>query len=84
LERQRTRKKALGRLVELVTQGCPPREESHLSVMHADARQEALGLAAELSRLMGVPRIPLFELPPAIVVHGGPGLLGASYFDLCQ
>lgn len=84
LERQRTRKKALARVIELVTQGCPAREESHLSVIHADARQEALGLAAELSRLVGLPRIPIYELPPAIVVHGGPGLLGASYFGLRQ
>jgi fatty acid-binding protein DegV len=26
--------------------------------------------------------IPIYELPPAIVVHGGPGVMGIGFFEL--
>jgi fatty acid-binding protein DegV len=29
---------------------------------------------------MSLPEVPIFQLPPAIVVHGGPGTMGAGFF----
>ena len=29
---------------------------------------------------MHLPSIPIYELPPAIVVHGGPGVLAIGFF----
>jgi fatty acid-binding protein DegV len=48
--------------------------------MHADAETEAQGMAADFAAELGLPEVPIYELPPAIVVHGGPGLLATSFF----
>jgi len=80
-EQQRTHRRAVARLRELVLEGCPPGPHSFVSVMHADAEEEACTLAAEFSASLNVPEVPVYELPPAIVVHGGPGILAASFFS---
>ena len=46
--------------------------------MHADAEGEAQALASDSAAELGLSGVPIYELPPAIVVHGGPGLLAAS------
>jgi DegV family protein with EDD domain len=79
-EQQRTKRRALERIRELVLENCPPSPESHLCVMHADAEAEAQALAAGLAAALGLPEVPLYLLPPAIVVHGGPGLLATGFF----
>jgi DegV family protein with EDD domain len=82
LEQQRTHKRAVARLRELVLEGegHPDRPEAHLAVMHVDAEAEAQALAQTFADQLGLQDIPIYLLPPAIVVHGGPGILGASYF----
>jgi len=79
-EQQRTQKRALVRLRELVLGECPHTPESYLAVMHADAEATARELAADFSAQLGIPDIPIYELPPAIVTHAGPGVLAVSYF----
>jgi DegV family protein with EDD domain len=79
-EQQRTKKRAVARLVEIVEEQCPKSAEAHLCVMQADAVEEAEGLASDLSSRMQLTSIPIYELPPAIVVHGGPGVLGIGFF----
>lgn len=79
-EQQRTRKRALARLVEIVLEQCPPRAESHLSVIHVDADADAQALAGELKARTGIQEIPIYELPPAIVVHAGPKAMGVGFF----
>jgi DegV family protein with EDD domain len=79
-EQQRTAKRALARLRELVLSECPADAEAHLCVMHADAEMQARSLAREFSAKLGLPDVPIYELPPAIVVHGGPGVLATSFF----
>ena len=79
-EQQRTQKRALARLRELVLEECPSTPESYLAVMHADAEATARELAADFSAQLGIPDIPIYELPPAIVTHAGPGVLAVSYF----
>ena len=80
LEQQRTKKRALVRLLEIVEEQCPKSLDAHLCVMHADALEEAELLAAELKARMNLLSIPIYELPPAIVVHGGPGVLAIGFF----
>ena len=48
--------------------------------MQADALETARELAAELKIRMGLEYLPIYELPPAIVVHGGPGALAVGFF----
>ena len=79
-EQQRTKKRALARLVEVVEEQCPKSTEAHLCVMQADALDEARALAADLESRMSLNGIPIYELPPAIVVHGGPGVIGVGFF----
>jgi len=79
-EQQRTKKRAMARLVEIIEEQCPKSTEAHLCVMQADAMEEAEALAAELRSRMNLISIPIYELPPAIVVHGGPGVLGIGFF----
>ncbi len=79
-EKQRTKKRALLRLAEIVREECPRHAEAHLCVMQADAREEALALAADLKDLLRLPAVPVYELPPAIVVHAGPGVMAVGFF----
>jgi DegV family protein with EDD domain len=79
-EQQRTKRRAVARLLEVVEENCPKGAEAHLCVMQADAPQEAEALAAELSTRMEVAGIPIYEMPPAIVTHGGPGILAIGFF----
>jgi fatty acid-binding protein DegV len=48
--------------------------------MQGDAALEADALADELKSRMKLAEIPIYELPPAIVTHGGPGVLGIGFF----
>lgn len=79
-EKQRTKKRALLRLAEIVREECPRRAEAYLCVMQADAQEEAQALAADLRDLLRLPRVPVYELPPAIVVHAGPGVMAVGFF----
>jgi DegV family protein with EDD domain len=79
-EQQRTKKRAMARLAEVVTEGCPGNAESFLSVLQVEAESEAQAFAAELYTKVSVPDIPIYELPPAIVVHGGPKTMGVGFF----
>ena len=79
-EQQRTKKRALGRLVEVVTEQCRGGEQAHLCVLQVEAHKEAESLVAELCSKVPVSHIPIYELPPAIVVHAGPGALGVGFF----
>jgi fatty acid-binding protein DegV len=48
--------------------------------MHAGVPEQGQALASELSVKLGVSRVPIYDVPPAIVTHGGPGILGVSFF----
>jgi DegV family protein with EDD domain len=79
-EQQRTRARALARLKELVAAECPQGDGSHLCIMQADAVDAARELADELKRKIEISKIPIYELPPAIVTHGGPGTLAVGFY----
>ena len=80
IEKQRTSSKALRRLKELVLAECPPGEQSMITVSHCDGQERADKLAMELTQALDLPQIPVYEVPPAIVVHGGPGVISVSFF----
>lgn len=79
-EQQRTKKRALARLVEVAAEECKGGDSAHLCVIQVEAEQEAEALAAELKTRIEVPHIPIYELPPAIVVHAGPRAMGIGFF----
>lgn len=79
-EQQRTKKRALARLVEIAVEQCRGGEDAHLCVLQVEAEKEAEVLVDELKSRIDVPRIPIYELPPAIVVHAGPRAMGVGFF----
>ncbi|MBK7316584.1 DegV family protein [Candidatus Villigracilis affinis] len=79
-EQQRTKKRALARLVEIVAEQCPGGDSAHLCVIQVEAENEAQALVAELKSRVSVSQIPIYELPPAIVVHAGPRAMGVGFF----
>jgi len=79
-ERERTYKRALARLVEIVVEQIPHDGSGYLTVMHAGVPQEGLDLAQKLGDLIKQDNVPVVNMPPAIVTHGGPGLLGVAFF----
>jgi DegV family protein with EDD domain len=80
LERERTQRKALARLKELVLERAPHGPESHLSVLHAGVPEAAQALANDLGQQLGVTDVMVMDLTPAIVTHAGPGVLGVGFF----
>lgn len=79
-EQQRTKRRALARLVEVVTESCRGGEDAHLCVLQVEAEKEAQALVEELKSKVPVSNIPVYELPPAIVVHAGPKAMGVGFF----
>lgn len=79
IENQRTKRRALARAIELVNAEWPHNEDAHLCVMHGDAEAEAQRLTKQLQQLFEPGEVPLYELPPAILVHVGPGVLAISF-----
>lgn len=80
IEKQRTAAKAYNRLKELVLEECPHGDQSLMTVSHCGGQERAEQLAAELSQALQVSHIPVYEIPPAIVVHAGPGVIEVSFF----
>ncbi len=79
-ESQRTKRRALARLKEIVLEDCPRGPEAFITVSHCDAEAEAKSVADEFSQALGIKDIPIYILPPAIVVHAGPKAIAVSYF----
>ncbi|NLG97336.1 MAG: DegV family protein [Chloroflexi bacterium] len=81
-ESQRTHKRAMARMREIILNDCPRDPSSHLCIMHGDVEAEAKQLAAELGSQLGIPvdGIRIYDMTPAILVHAGPGVIGVSYF----
>lgn len=80
LENQRTKRRSISRLKELVKEQCAQSGEPRLTVMHGDALEEATSFADELAGELGIPRPQIYNLPPAILVHVGPGVIATSFF----
>ncbi len=80
-ETQRTKKKALARIVELVEKECPKGAGSELAILEAAAMADALDLKEKFSKIIEFSDIAISDLPPAIIVHAGPGVLAASFFQ---
>jgi DegV family protein with EDD domain len=77
---QRTKRRAMSRMVELVKSDCPHDKTSQLAIFQAEAMEDALLLRAEFAEFMSLDSIRINKLPPAIIVHAGPGVVASSFF----
>ncbi len=79
-EKERTQKRAINRLVDLVKTQAARNGEAYISVMHAAVPDLAHEFANTLRKEFNIQNIPILDVPPAIVTHGGPGILAAAFF----
>jgi fatty acid kinase fatty acid binding subunit len=79
-ERERTKKRALARIKQVVLAEAARGEEAHLTVMHAGVPEEAEEVAEDLKAALDTSDARLMTLVPAIVTHAGPGTLAIGFF----
>lgn len=80
LESQRTKRRALARIKDLVTVDATNNDNSFITIMHGDSEQEAIEFANQLKADLGVSYIGIYDLPAAVLTHSGPGVIAVSYF----
>ena len=79
-EKVRTYKHALKRLQEIVLEQAPHDSNAFLTVLHAGEPEKGRQLADDLGKEFGLIEVGIYDMPPAIVTHAGPGLLGVGFF----
>lgn len=75
--RVRGRRQSLAELLKLVREAVDNGLD-HVAIMHGDAKEEGLELLEQVKRLPGIKRTVFGQISPVLVVHTGPGLVGAA------
>jgi DegV family protein with EDD domain len=75
-EKVRTRRKALKRMVDLITEDLAEARSVRLAVVHAEALEEARSLSGQLRATLNCVETHIVDLASSLTVHGGPGLVG--------
>jgi DegV family protein with EDD domain len=81
LERVRTRRKALERLLEIMQERVGKGQRVHASVEQANVPEDARWLEAQLSSLFDCAEIYINDFAPVAGVHCGPGVIGISFYS---
>jgi DegV family protein with EDD domain len=76
----RTFRHALVRLEEIAIALARPEWDLHLNVMHAGALEQCQTLAQDLAWKLSLTKVPIYDLPPTVTCHTGPGSLAVSFF----
>jgi DegV family protein with EDD domain len=76
VERIRTRKKAIRRLVDETFRRVDAEKSTHVAIVHAAAIEDARSLQQEIAEKYKPKESVLTEITPVLGVHGGPGLIG--------
>lgn len=79
LERVRTRKKSLLRLIEIIEERTKGKSPIRLATLHANAEEEARELLEELNRRLSPAETIFSTVSPVIGTHAGPGTVGIAY-----
>ena len=79
-DRVRTFKQALANIEEMDYQICLNNPDAHLTLSHCGSEEEVKLLQDSLCSRLNIPSIPNYIIPPAIIVHVGPGLIETSCF----
>ena len=79
LERVRTRKKSLRRLIELIEARAGGQKPLRLATIHANAAEEAKTLLNEATKTLGAEESVFSEVSPVVGTHTGPGTIGLAY-----
>ena len=79
VERVRTRKKSMQRVIELVEQRIGGVRPVHLAVLHANAREDAETLLAEAKTRLNPVETVFSQVSPVVGNHAGPGTVGLAF-----
>ena len=79
VERVRTRKKSLQRLVEMIVERTANRQPLRLATLHANAEEEAKQILDMASERLNVTESVFSEVSPVVGNHAGPGTVGLAY-----
>jgi DegV family protein with EDD domain len=79
VEQIRTKKKALERVLELVSEQTKGKTPIRLSTLHAAAEAEAQALLDKASKAMDATESILSTVSPVVGTHAGPGTVGLAY-----
>ena len=79
IERIRTKKKALNRVLELVAEQAKGKTPIRLATLHANASDEARALLDQTAELLNPVETVFSEVSPVIGTHAGPGTIGLAY-----
>ncbi len=79
-ESQRTKKRAIARLIELVREEITQEGNAHLCISQEGAAPADVAyLVEQFKHEIGVDDVPVYALPPAILTHAGPGTIAVSF-----
>lgn len=79
VERVRTRKKSIQRLIELTEERIAGRTPLHLAVLHANAIEDAEILMEAIKARFDAEEYLMSEVSPVVGTHAGPGTVGLAY-----
>lgn len=79
VERVRTRKKSLDRVVELIEERTRGKNPIRIASLHANAEEEARGLLKEVTQRVNPVETIFTTVSPVVGTHAGPGTLGLAY-----
>lgn len=76
LERVRSRKRSLIRLVDYIVDQIDTSRPAHVGIMHAVAPEDAAMLREELLSRFEPVELIVSDVTPVVGIHGGPGVIG--------
>jgi DegV family protein with EDD domain len=79
VDKVRTRRKALNRLVELVGERTGGQKPLQISILHANAQEEARDLLVQVKNTYTVTDGSVTDVSPVIGTHAGPGTVGICW-----
>jgi len=79
--KERTMRRALNRLKELVLSRYPTEGKGYMTIMHSDVPEKAKAFSTYFQEHLGIRPPRISNLPPAIITHAGPGALAVGFFD---
>ena len=79
-DKVRTVKQAIRTIVDLTAAYCENNPEPYLTISQCDSEPLLTQLSQELTAATDIQDIPRYTIPPAIVVHVGPGVIETSCF----
>jgi len=80
LERTRTKKRAIERVLELMAERVGTSDNVHAAILHCSVPDEAQALAEQVKARFRCAELLVAEAGPVIGTHAGPGTLGVVFY----